>query len=261
MELSTDFRSDIYMNNLAYKIPEFDSWPLAQVYECLGSPIKQVVNRYDDSPLGPEAPSYVVVPAHLSRLGKPPEGNVTILDFGGASFAAEPRKHCCTPIGSQAPEALLGESAGQPADIWAFACTVFALFDNQAIFDVGMPNADEILAEIVDTLGRLPEPWWQKWKYRWEFYEEDGEKKTENLGEEYIEVRPLAVRIKRMRSSPPAAKEGEQLGEEDLAGLQELLECCFRYKPEERVTAEEILKLGWVRKLSVDIWNAPQKSN
>ncbi|KAL8722940.1 MAG: hypothetical protein Q9225_000632 [Loekoesia sp. 1 TL-2023] len=226
---------------------------MAQVHGCLGSPIKQAISRYDNNPLGPEAPSYAVSPAHLFQLGRPPRGDILILDFGEASFASELRKQWHTPIVLKAPEALLGEPVGQPADIWAFACTVFAIFDNTALFASGMPNSDDILAEIVDTLGRLPEPWWQKWNYRGEFYEEDGRKKTEDLMEEYQEARPLAVRIRQMRSSPPAARDAEQLSEEDLAGLQELLEHCFRYKPEDRVTAEDILKLDWIRKLSVDM--------
>lgn len=249
------------MKNLAYRVPDFDSWPMAQVYGCLGSPIKQAISRYDNNPLGPEAPSYAVLPAHLFQLGRPPRGDVgdvSILDFGEASFASELRKQWHTPIVLQAPEALLGEVVGQPADIWAFACTVFAIFDNTALFASGMPNADDVLAEIVDTLGRLPEPWWQKWNCRDEFYEEDGRKKTEDLTEDYHEVRPLAVRIRRMRSSPPAAGDAEQLGEEDLGGLQELLEHCFRYKPEDRVTADDILKLDWIQKLNVDVLNVQE---
>ncbi|KAL9041362.1 MAG: hypothetical protein Q9214_004137, partial [Letrouitia sp. 1 TL-2023] len=137
----------------------------------------------------------------------------------------------------------------------AFAYTVFAIFDNTALFASNMPNADDVLAEIVDTLGRLPEPWWQKWNYSGEFYEEDGRKKTEVLMEDYQKVRPLAVRIRQIRSSPLATGDVEQLSEEDLGGLQELLEHCFRYKPEDRVTADNILKLDWIQKLSVDMLN------
>lgn len=253
VELFSKFTSDVHMKNLAYRVSNFDSWPLAQVYRCLGSPIKQAISRYDDKPLGPEAPSYAVLPADLFKLGRPPRGDLSILDFGEASFASEPQKGWHTPIALQASEAILGEPVGQPGDIWAFACTVFAIFSNNALFACGMPNADDILAEIVDALGRLPEPWWQKWKFRDEFYEEDGKKKTENLTEDYHEVKPLAVRIRRMRSRPPAAKDAEQLGEDDLQGLQELLERCLKYKPEDRMTADEILKLGWIQKLNVDL--------
>ena len=243
IEFPTDQRTDIHPRNLTYSILDLDSWPTAYVYRCLGSPIKHAISRVDDSLLGPEAPSYAVLPAHLFQLDNYPRGDLAILDFGQASLASEPRTEWLTPIVLQAPEALLGELVDLPADIWAFACTIFVIFDNTALFGSGISTADEVLAEIVDTLGPLPDSWWQKWKYRAEFYEEDGRKRTEDLTEEYQEVRPLAVRIRRIRSSPPAPRNIEQLDEEDLAGLQDLLEHCFKYKPEEKIAAKEILKL------------------
>ena len=246
---------DIHIKNLAYKISDLDSWPITQVYECLGRPSKQTVSRNDSNPLGPEAPSYAVVPANLSKLGREPGSDILILDFGEASFASEPRKKWHSPILLQAPEALLGEPVGQPTDIWAFACTVYALFNNKSLFESFMPNADDVLSEIVDTLGRLPDPWWRIWEHRAEFYQEDGSKKTDNLTEEYREARPLAVRIRQMRSTPPAAREAEQLSEEDLAGLQGLLEQCLRYKLEDRPSAQDILNLDWIQKLSANILN------
>ncbi|KAL9098137.1 MAG: hypothetical protein Q9163_006147 [Psora crenata] len=193
---------DIHLKNLAFKLPNLDSWPVEQVYEHIGSPNKQGITRKDGNPPGPVAPPYAVSPAILLKLGKPPTNEVSILDFGEASFTTELRKQWHTPILLQAPEALLGEPVGQSADIWAFACTVFAMFNNESLFKCFMPNADEVLSEVVDTLGRLPERWWEKWEHRGEFYEEDGRKKIEHLTEQYRETKPLPVRVKRMRSSP-----------------------------------------------------------
>ena len=157
--------------------------------------------------------------------------DISILDFGGASLASDAREHCATPIINQASEVLLGETPGQPADVWAFACTVFALFDNTRIFEVGMANDTDILSEIVDALGRLPQHLWDKWEYRWEYYEEDGTRKLERLMPEYAVHRPLARRIELMRSAlPPIARDAEQLSDDDKAGLRHLLEAYFKYE-------------------------------
>ena len=126
-----------------------------------------------------------MTPSTLDGRGRSASGDVLMSDFGVSTFTSEARKICHTPILLQAPEALLGESMGQPTDIWAFACTVFEIFNNISLFEVGMPSADDVLSEIVDCLGRLPEPWWKKWEYRAEYYEEDGTKKTDNLVKEY----------------------------------------------------------------------------
>lgn len=220
-----------------------------KLYERLGPPARQIVNREDGAKVGPEAPPYAVPPATLLDLIGSPVGEISILDFGEASFTSEPRQHWNTPLALQAPEALLGEPVGQPAEIWAFACTIYDLFNNKSLFECGMPTADDILSEIVDTLGRLPSRWWGKWEQRGDYYEEDGTKKIEELTEEYQEIKPLALRLRRMRSSPPAAREIEQLSEEDIVGLQGLLERCFRYEPAERATMKEVLDLEWIRKI------------
>ena len=153
---------DIHIKNLAYKVINFDTWSIAQVYKYLGEPNKQTVKRNDGNPLGPEAPSYAVVPGRLSQLARTHDSEISMLDFGEASFGSELRTQWHASILLQAPEALLGEPVGQPSDIWAFACTVFAIFNNESLFAGFMPSDGEVLSEIVDTMGRLPDPWWRK---------------------------------------------------------------------------------------------------
>ena len=237
---------DIHMKNIAFKLPNIDSWPVEKVYEHCGVPETQEIIRYDGKPLGPEVPPYAVFPTIFHGSGNLRLSEISILDFGEASFATEPRPKWHTPILLQAPEALLGEPVGQSADIWAFACTVFALFNNASLFRGYMPNSDEVLSEIIDALGPPPKRYWEKWEQRVYYFEEDGTKKTENLTESYREVKPLVARIRSMRSRPPAAREAEQVDEEEMAELQKLLERCLRYEPEERATAEEILRMDWI---------------
>lgn len=237
------------MRNIAYKLPSIDSWSVEQVYQRFGQPSKQTVARVDGKPIGPEAPPYAVRPAVTLRAVDPSAAEISIIDFGEASFSSTPRTTWHTPLLLQAPEALLGESVGQPADMWAFACTVFALFGNSVPFECGMPDSDDVLAEIVDGLGPLPQRWWDKWELRPEFYDYSGAKKTDLLPKEYWPVKPLAERIRQIRSSPPAARDAEQLGAEDVLGLRTLLESCLRYDPAERATAEDVLELAWIQKL------------
>ena len=242
---------DIYSRNVVSKLSSINSWSIEKVYKAFGSPIKQAITRIDGNPLGSEAPPYAVVPMFLNR-GRSLDDEIAIIDFGVASMAIESRENCHTPIPLQAPEALLGEPTGQAADIWAFACTVFGLFDyHESLFHCSdLDGKDDVLANIVDALGRLPEQWWVKWKWRAKFYEEDGTKKTETFTKKYRVVRPLEVRIQEIRSSPPATAQGaEKLGEEDAIGLEKLLRMCLRYDPKERATAEDVLNMDWIQKI------------
>ena len=204
--------------------------------------------------MGPETPPYAVLPA-IYPESTPLDGDISIFDFGAASFSKDPEssRECHTPLIFRPPEAIIGESVGQPADIWSFACTVFALFNNRPLFDTSMPDPDEVLWEIVDALGPLPTEWWQKWEYRGEYFHEDGRKKLENLTECYHEDRPLALRIEKIRTSVSTTREIEPLTTDDYRGLQTLLQSCLRCEPGQRATAEEILKMNWIRQLSKSI--------
>ena len=228
-------------------------WSIDQLYDTLELPVKHRIRREDQQPLGPEAPPYTVSQAPLFRFGSPPKSDISILDFAGASPATDARRHCSTSLINQAPEALLGIAAGQPADIWAFACTVFALFGNRFIFDTGkgaMANETDMLAEIVDELGRLPQHLWEKWEWRWEHYEEDGTRKRSWLKSECEKSRPLVDLIEGMRMS--MAGGAEQMSEEDKDGLFRLLKACFKYETSERITADEVLELDWIKKLRAE---------
>ena len=233
------------MKNIAFKLPNMDSWPVERVYEHCGVPETQEIIRYDGKPLGPEVPPYAVFPTIFHGSENLPLGEISILDFGEASFATtEPRTKWHTLIQLQAPEALLGEPVCHSADIWAFACTVFALFDNASLFRGYMPNSDEVLSEIIDALGPPSKRWWEKWEQRVHYFEKDGTKKRENLTGSYREVKPLAARIRGMRSRPPAAREAEQVDEEEMAELQKLLERCLRYEPEGKGDCRRYLEHG-----------------
>lgn len=67
---------------------------------------------------------------------------------------------------------------------------------------------------------------------------------------EYAVHRPLARRIELIRSAVP--REAEQLSDDDKAGLPQLLEACFKYETQERITAEEILEVDWIKKLRAE---------
>lgn len=88
--------------------------------------------------------------------------DISILDFGGAPLTSDAWAHCATPTTIQAAGWLLGEAIGQLPDVWAFACTVFALFDKTRIFVAGMANISDILSAVVDALGPMPQHLWDK---------------------------------------------------------------------------------------------------
>lgn len=258
---------DLHLRNAALR--NFDGNHDAQdhVYADLGILKKQPIHRYDGKPLGPETPPYTVLPPIYSKSTHS-NGDISIFDFGAASLLTDPEsfRKCHAPIIFRPPEALLGEPIGQPADIWSFACLVFALFGNELLIDTFMPDTDETLASIVDTLGPLPTKWWKKWEFRGEYFHEDGTKKAENLSEDFLKDRPLALRIEELkRMTSPAAdfQNIEPLTPQDYRGLQTLLTRCLRYEPSQRATAQDILEMDWIRQImkSIDTPELDERSS
>ena len=57
---------------------------------------------------------------------------------------------------------VYGEPKGQPTEVWAFTCMIFAIF-NTHLFENSVPRTDEVLSQIVDN-GTASKRLWQKWE-------------------------------------------------------------------------------------------------
>ena len=114
-----------------------DTWPLAELYGILGSSTTDEILRCDKQLLGPPSPPYTILAAPLIRLTQPSSTDIVIINLGGAFLASEPRHHWGAPIAYATPEAPLDPEVGQPAGMWAFACTIFALSDPTRILEAG----------------------------------------------------------------------------------------------------------------------------
>ncbi|MCJ1250219.1 hypothetical protein MMC30_007445 [Trapelia coarctata] len=244
---------DIRTCNIAFQFPNIDSWTIEQVHEYFGEPGIEGISRYGRQPLGPEVPPHSVYPAYLGSPGE--EGltkKIKIIDFGEASFAEKPQKELATMIQLQPPETLFNQSVGLPADIWALGCTMFEIFGKTALFadaDHFIPSKHDVLLEMVDTLGMLPDRWWKEWDIGHHFFFNDG---TRTSHSSYLgEPRSLLDRVSHMRRNCYGAKkeDPEQMSSEDAAGLLKLLISMLEYEPSKRATAEEVVKSEWVQRL------------
>jgi len=283
MEVRAPFRVDIYSNhnailmiwladmvldlhseNISFQFPNMDSWTIEQVHERFGEPRTNQVFRLDDQPLGSEVPSYTVERAYLrgSREEDLPR-KIKIIDFGEASFSVEQRTELGTPDSFRPPELFFDENITLPADIWAMACIIFEAFGKRPLFEhppIFRASKEEVLSEMVDVLGMLPEKWWRKWENRSRYFDSDG------TWTPYMsfrgDPRPLPERLLQMRNSRiwrghfiiPDTKgavkqDPEQMNREDAVGLMKLLMSMLEYEPSKRATAEEVVNSEWIQRL------------
>lgn len=185
---------------------------------------------------------------------------LTLCDFGEAfSPATEQRlgKDCGIPLPSKAPEALFEPDApvSFPSDIWSLGTAIWEILGMKFLFtDFGGP--DEVVAEQIEALG--PQTFPESWRTQWE---------RKGEGEDDISNRTADVEIPRQptRKRTPwpclenafeefvqkyrRKREATGIFEEDeTQAILELMRGMLKFRPEERLTIDEVLQSRWMTK-------------
>ena len=109
------------------------------------------------------------------------------------------------------------------------------------LFEGFMPDRDDILAEMVSALGPLPQPWWDSWKARGEFFNENGAWGTDMTRGHDAKSRPLLLRIQEMGRENDA----DFLADE-IESLEKMMRAMLEYEPSKRATIKEVLASEWM---------------
>lgn len=231
-------------------MPNFNSWTVDEIYKKFGEPVQVPNRRLDNGSLGPEVPSYSIFPADMVvPADQVQDGRIRISDFGEA-FLTNPPKTLHTPTLLLPPETLFLENLGPPADIWTLACTLFEILGERALFEAFIPNKDDLIAEMVSTLGKLPRRWWDRWQKRSDYFLEDGSWNPDFKGIMSPVTRPLRKRLWDMGRSQ--GQEQCDFSSEELASLENLLMKMLTYEPCDRMTAVEAMQSDYMLR-----WGCP----
>ncbi|KAI1861699.1 hypothetical protein JX265_001318 [Neoarthrinium moseri] len=242
---------DLHPGNVLLQPQDLSSLSVEDLYAEYGSPIREAVVRLDQAPLSKHVPPYVVLPVWL---GKPCEditvqhADALITDFGEAwQPLACSRLTLNTPCVFRPPEAMFAEAERRPigfaADIWTLGCTIYSIFAQRDLFEGFSPDEDDILAENISALGKPPGDWWEAWGARKQFFNESGEWAVKSPRICDGESRSLATRVGYIQED----RRGN-VATEEMADLYDLLESMIRWRPEERISADQLVAGKWMRK-------------
>ncbi|RAH63972.1 kinase domain-containing protein [Aspergillus aculeatinus CBS 121060] len=186
---------------------------------------------------------------HATGLEDP---EIIISDYGTSFLVSRtPSPTLHTPALYSPPEEFFNEPILRPtaADIWTLGVNLYEVLGERPLFETFAWDRDDIVAEMVNTLGPPPLRWWNAWAKRSEFFEEDGT--------------PVFRRL-RQRLWDMGRGETGQTCTWDVAGgelraLEDLLRAMMAFEPTERPTADQLLRSEYMVQWALPAWER-QKS-
>ncbi|KAK9240662.1 hypothetical protein V1525DRAFT_385322 [Lipomyces kononenkoae] len=210
---------------------------------------------------GQSAPKYLVEPANLSKLeSKWFTEKALLVDFGKSfMLQTSPTNGGGIPMSYCAAELYFEGKASVWSDVWALGCTIFEIRAGEQLFASFLGGPHKVIRHIVQTLGKLPEPWWSPWQLRDAFFDDNGNpRKTwpndipmaieypliahiRDIGSEDNEGIAEEAALEDMKNiarSEPEGKppifesQGMRPTEAEMKAFDDLLHKVLRYKPE-----------------------------
>jgi serine/threonine protein kinase len=97
------------------------------------------------------------------------------------------------------------------------------------------------MRDAVRLLGKLPDPWWNALEHRHLWFDENGQQKSpDSKSSIREELRDIGE-----EEGPMIETAGTRLEEEEVELLGDLLEKMLKFRPEERITIQEVVRHPW----------------
>ncbi|KAK5637669.1 hypothetical protein RRF57_013384 [Xylaria bambusicola] len=246
---------DIHMGNIFFRLPlGVNNLTPEEIYQKYGKPELEQVVREDGNSVGDGVPSHLVIPMWMGKPSediKISEAEVFLSDFGESFMPAfVDRFYSNSPLSFRPPEAHFPSKAiGFAADIWSLACLAWEILGARPLFESWMATDDEVLADIVDLLGKPPPEGWMQWDTRAKFYTEDGESGIK-LAPERL---PGTVRwgwnerLELCIQQPRREAGFDTISEDEWTSLLTMLRSMMHFEPEQRATAKQLLQSHWMK--------------
>ncbi|KAF1732841.1 Serine/threonine-protein kinase spk-1 [Beauveria bassiana] len=228
-----------------------DKVSIPQFRKEYGEPESYKVERRDGQPLTPNVPSIVTVPLYMGKKAKEftlRDARIILSDFGESySPGTDVRlgKNCHTPVDFRPPEAHFEPDTplSFSADIWSLATAIWDIVGMRALFSSAFYSDKQVMCQIVDIIGPLPDHWYENWKDRDEFFDRDGQpKESRHVWPEIGQA--FRNRVQKFRGEANMV----ELCVEEEAAFLDMMKRMLKYRPEERYTVQQVLECDWMVK-------------
>lgn len=233
----------------------------ADLYERYGTPDEVRVRRIDGSAAGPHAPPHAIYPMIPNMpANEVTDPEIVISDYGTSFVVFQtPSPMLSTPALYLPPEAFFDDPITPAADIWTLGVNLYEAMGERPLFETFAWDPDDIIGEMISTLGRPPARWWGRWAKRAEFFQPDGEWIPDFKRIRTPVFRPLHQRLWEMgRGETPETCQLDVAGGE-LRALEDLLKSMMAFEPAELPTAEQLMASEYMVKWAMPAWERQVK--
>ena len=256
---------DIHLQNVLVKLPSsFDQFSIEELYEEYGEPETVAITERNKQPLPVNIPAKAVLPLYLGKAAEEfslSDAQVLLSDFGEAFSPGHTERlgqDCHTPLAMHPPEARFAPQSplSYSADIWSLAFAIWEIIGMKAIFSSEFATADDIFAQQIDALGAssLLSEWWEAWEQRSNFFSSSSNKNTKVPKEGRYVWPPLEQAFEEgVQKYRRRSQKVKEFDEEEIAAILTLMRRMLVFRPEDRLTAEEVLQSEWMVK-----WALPE---
>ncbi|KAH7303479.1 kinase-like domain-containing protein [Stachybotrys elegans] len=254
---------DLTPNNILHRTQGLDGLAEDAILRILGKPVKNhVLKGSERGHIIPYVPQYLVYPVAWEKVPtKYTSGESCIIDFGQSFYINKPQGENGLPTPYRSPELLLENSITVGIDLWALGCSLFEIRTGRKLFNYFDDDDDEYLNDMVQVLGKMPEPWWSKtWTKRLIFYEDDvdaagrpiGVGDEEDSGGSYHPSVPHGARslLGKLRTGVwyvDSTGVHRDITPEEMNVFAELLGSLLQWDPKARWTAKAIMQHAWFK--------------
>lgn len=157
-----------------------------------------------------------------------------------------------------APEVILESQITKQSDIWSLGAVLFELRCGQQLMTDFLNTENDVLRQITQTFGKLPNPLWNAWEGRHYYYDEDGKSKLGKNGKPKAPSWPLSQSIAEVGGSGEKEAENaaclsfavEPLGagipENEASQMEDLIIRMMSYDPKSRLSLDQVLDHPWL---------------
>ncbi|KAF5019605.1 hypothetical protein F66182_8391 [Fusarium sp. NRRL 66182] len=253
---------DLHLDNILLQLPErIKRLSPDQLHQQHSLPATVPVTRLDGLPLDENAPKNAVLPVWLGQKSEDvalEDAKILLGDFGESYLPSqEKRQYSNAPVRYRAPESQFPDvcqSLSFSSDIWSLGCLLWNVVGQRPLFDAWRLSEDDLLQDQIDLLGEIPEEWSAYGAKRAEYWVEDVAEAQDST------VQPANkggftwdVRFERCVQQGRKESGMKPMSEEEKEAFIDMMKRIITFRPEERITAKELLETRWMKK-----WALPE---